>query len=136
LDAQGEHTPQSHLQDKVQKLLPVAQAAAVEDCVRRNIMANATEVQRSLVLVSPELAPSPSKARIVQRTIARCRERVLHPFTQGEKLKGDQGSLTRLCEKIYLRTLVEDHNAGRRHLQLHQPVCVGYQFEDGVTLGI
>jgi hypothetical protein len=59
----------------------------------------------------------------------------LLPFSQGEKLDGEEGSLTRLSEKIFLRQLVEQHNQGGKHLELHQPVCVGHQFKDSVVLG-
>jgi hypothetical protein len=45
-----------------------------------------------------------------------------------------EGSLTRMCEKIYIQKLVAEHNTpGGEHLQLHQPVCLGYQFEKGVS---
>ena len=36
--------------------------------------------------------------------------------------------LDRLPEKIFLQRLVEEHNRGGKHLELHQPVCVGHQF--------
>jgi hypothetical protein len=71
----------------------------------------------------------------VARTVVAARARVLQPFSQGEKLDGEEGSLTRLSEKIFLQRLVEQHNQGGKHLELHQPVCVGHQFKDGVVLG-
>ncbi len=48
---------------------------------------------------------------------------------------GEEGSLTRLSAKIFVHTLVEEHNADGKHLELHQPVCVGHQFKDGVVFG-
>ncbi len=39
---------------------------------------------------------SPSKARLVARAVVAARARALQPFSQGEKLDGDEGSLTRL----------------------------------------
>ena len=104
--------------------------------VSTNPMANATTVRRGLELLpNPAAKISPSKQRLVQRAVARARARTLQPFTQGERLNGDEGSLVRLSEKIYLRTLVEQHNAGGTHLQLHQPICVGFQYSDGVIFG-
>ena len=69
------------------------------------------------------------------RAVVAARARALEPFSQGEKLDGDEGSLTRLSEKIFLRTLVDEHNRGGTHMELHQPVCVGHQFKDGVVFG-
>ena len=104
--------------------------------VSTNPMANATTVRRGLELLpNPAAKVSPSKQRLVQRAVARARARTLQPFTQGERLNCDEGSLVRLSEKIYLRTLVEQHNAGGTHLQLHQPICVGFQYSDGVKFG-
>jgi hypothetical protein len=40
-----------------------------------------------------------------------------------------------LSEKIFLQRLVEQHNEGGKQLELHQLVCVGHQFKDGVVLG-
>ena len=38
-----------------------------------------------------------------------------------------------MCEKIFIKKLVEEHNRpDGKHLQLHDPVCVGYQFREGV----
>jgi hypothetical protein len=39
-----------------------------------------------------------------------------------------------MCKKIYISKLVAEHNRpGGTHLQLHHPVCLGYQFKKGVT---
>ena len=136
LESQGEHSAQSHASDKMTKFLTLPQTAAVQQIVSTNPMVNATTVRRGTQLLSDEAGRiSPSKSRLVARAVTAHRSRVLEPFTQGEKLDGDEGSLTRLSEKIFLRTLVEEHNAGGEHLQLHKPVCVGHQFQDGVVFG-
>ena len=125
---QGEHTPESHLEDKVTKFLSVPQAAAVERIISTMPLLNATNVRRGLDLLDePAAKISPSKQRLVQRAVAKARAKTLQPFTQGEKLDGDEGSLNRLSEKIFLATLVEQHNAGVKNLEFHQPVCVSYQ---------
>ena len=136
LESQGEHTLTSHVVDNVTKFLTIPQTAAIEQMVATNPMASATNVRRGLDLLDDEASKvSPSKQRMVQRAVARARSRVLEPFTQGQKLDGEQGSLTRLSDKIFLRKLVTEHNAGGKHLELHQPVCLGYQYSDGVTFG-
>ena len=123
--------------DKVTKFLTIRQSSAIEQMVSTNPMASATNVRRGLELLPDDASKvSPSKQRLVQRAVASARARVLQPFTRGEKLDGDQGSLTRLSEKIFLRKLVEEHNKGGKHLELHQPVCLGYQYSDGVIFGV
>jgi hypothetical protein len=93
-------------------------------------------VKRGLELLPDPVAKiSPSKQRLVQRAVSKARDRALQPFTQGGRLEGDEGSLNRLSEKMYLRTLMEQHDAGVKHLELHQPVCVGYQYGNGVVFG-
>ena len=136
LESQGEHTAESHVQDKVSKFLSLRQTAALEQMVSTNPMVNSTSVRRGLdLLPDPAARISPSKQRLVARAVVAARLRTLEPFSQGEKLEGEEGSLTRLSAKIYLKALVEEHNAGGKHLELHQPVCVGHQFKDGVVFG-
>jgi hypothetical protein len=113
LEAQGEQTAERHLQDKVTKFLSIQQTAALEQMVATNPMISSTTVRRGLELHSdPAAKIFPSKQRLVQRAVAAAHARELQPFTQGasEILDGEEGSLTRLSEKIYLRTLVEEHN--------------------------
>ena len=104
--------------------------------VATNPMVSSTTARRGLELHSDSAAKiSPSKARLVARAVVAARARALEPFSQGEKLDGDEGSLTRLSDKNFLKTLVEEHNRGGKHLELHQPVSVGHQFKDGVVFG-
>jgi hypothetical protein len=136
LEAQGEHTAESHVQDKVSRFLSIPQTAALQQMVSTNPMVSSTTVRRGLELLPDTAAKiSPSKARLVARAVVAARARALQPFSQGEKLDGEEGSLTRLSEKIYLQRLVEEHNRGGKHLELHQPVCLGHQFQDGVVFG-
>jgi hypothetical protein len=103
LETQGEHTAESHIQDKVTKLLSLPQAAAIQQIVETMPMANATNVRRGLELHSDKAAKvSPGKQRLVARAVASARARALQPFTQGEQLRGEEGSLVRLSEKIFL----------------------------------
>jgi hypothetical protein len=68
-------------------------------------------------------------------SVSAARAQALQPFSQGEDLKGEEGSLTRLSSKIYLSTLVDDHTRGGKHLELHQPVCLEHLFKSGVVFG-
>ncbi len=52
----------------------------------------------------------------------------------GKEVKDTQGALTGICKDIYLVDLIEEHNRqGGKHLQLHEPVCLGYQFHRNVV---
>ena len=99
-------------------------------------MTNATMVRRGIELLPDESVKiSPSKLRLVRRAVAKSRARVLLPFSMGEKLKGDEGSMNRLSEKIFLKDRIAEHNSGGKHLELHEPVCLGYQYGAGVVYG-
>ncbi len=135
VEAQGDHSAESYVQDKVTKKLSIPQAA-LQQMVATNPMVSSNTVRRGLELLPDSASKiSPSKARLVARAVVAARARALLPFSQGEKLDGEEGSLTRLSEKIFLQRLVEQHNQEGKHLELHQPVCVGHQFQDGVVLG-
>ena len=102
LEAQGEHTAESHVQDKVTKFLSIPQTAALQQMVATNPMVSSTTARRGLELHSdPAAKISPSKARLVARAVVAARARALEPFSQGEKLDGDEGSLTRLSDKKF-----------------------------------
>jgi hypothetical protein len=135
-ETQGEHTTESHVQDKVTRSVP--QSAAIQQMVSTNPRANSSTVRRGLDLLpesAVKISPSKLLVRLVQRAVSKARARTLEPFTQGEDLKGEEGSLVGLSKKIYLQTLVEQHNLGGKHLDLHQPVCLGFQYSDGVIFG-
>ncbi len=109
LEAQGEHTAESHVQDKVSKFLSIQQTAALEQMVSTNPMVSATSARRGLELLpDPASKISPSKQRLVARAVSAARLRTLKPFSHGEKLYCEEGSLTRLSEKIYLHIKVSE----------------------------
>jgi hypothetical protein len=136
LEAQGEHTAESHIHDKVSKFSTIQQSSALESMVATNSMASATTMRRCLELLPDSASKiSPSKARLAARAVSAVRARALQPFLHGEDLKGDEGSLTRLSSKIFLSDLVDAHNRGVKHLELHQPVCLEHQFNSGVVFG-
>jgi hypothetical protein len=95
LEAQGEHGAESHVQDKVTKFLSIPQTAALQQMVATNPMVSSTTVRRGLELLPDSASKiSPSKARLVARAVVAARARALLPFSQGEKLDGEEGSLT------------------------------------------
>jgi hypothetical protein len=101
-------------------------------------MSSSSDVRRSLNLSDSSARDrvyiSPSKSKLVRRESAKVREAVLSKYTHGERIDKTEGSLTRMCEKIYIEKLVAEHNwPGGQHLGLHEPLCVGYQFEKGVS---
>ena len=106
--------------------MSIPQIAALEQMVVTNPMVSSTTLRRGLGLLQDTAAKiSPSKARLVVRAVVAARARALQPFFEGGKLDGEEGSLTRLSEKIYLQRLVEEHNRGGKHLELHQPCLCG-----------
>jgi hypothetical protein len=104
LEAQGKHTAESHVQDKVTIFFSIQQTSALQQMVATNPMVSSTTVQRGLELLPNSAAKIlPCKARLVALAVVAARARVLLPFSQGEKLDGEEGSLTRLSEKIFLQ---------------------------------
>ena len=139
LFASGKHTPESHSQEQTVRGLKLPQKAALAQAVRVQPMAAAADVGRSLNLVErsrrDEVYISPVKHRSVVREVAKLRTEVLSEFSVGEAVDRKEGTLTRMCDKMFLRNLVVEHNrSDGAHLQLHAPVCVGHQFSNGRAL--
>ena len=66
LEAQGEHTAESHVQDKVSKFLSIQQTAALQRMVSANPMVSATSCRHGIELLpDPTAQISPSKQRLV-----------------------------------------------------------------------
>jgi hypothetical protein len=68
------------------------------------------------------------------RWLRRVRGHCCH-FRRVRTSKVEEGSVTRMSARILLSDLVAEHNRGGKHLELHQPVCLEYQFKDGVVFG-
>ncbi len=58
-----------------------------------------------------------------------------HLFTSGQRVDNSEGSLTRLSTSIFFKTLVAKKNRGGKHLSLHDPICLGYQYSKNVFFG-
>ena len=71
LESQGEHTAESHIQDKVSKFLTIQQSSALEQIVSTNPMVSSTTARRGLELLpDPTSKISPSKKRLVARAVS------------------------------------------------------------------
>ena len=66
METQGEHTPESLINDKVSKVLTHRQSAAIDSVVSTMLMTNATMVRRGIELLPDEAVKiSPSKLLLV-----------------------------------------------------------------------
>ena len=66
LETQGEHTPESHINDKVTKFLTHRQSSAIDSVVSTMPMTNASMVRRWIELLPDESVKIfPSKVRLV-----------------------------------------------------------------------
>ncbi len=85
LEAEGEHTAESHFQDNVSKVLTIQQSSALEQTVSYQ-MVSSTSVRCGLQLLPDSASKTcPSKARLVARAVSAARVQVLQPFSQGEE---------------------------------------------------
>ena len=108
LFAHGKHTAESHSQDHSVRGLKLPQKAALEAAVRVQPMATGADLRRSLNLLPlpqrDEVRISPAKNRSVVREVSKMRKDVLSEF--GEHVDRKEGSLTRLCDKMFIKNLV------------------------------
>ena len=121
------YTPESHAKDIFSRGFTLQQRAAIQQVVRANPLASSTEVRRNLALQEKAVYVSPTKSRAVARLTSQARADVMERYTGGRQVEDTQGALTRMCKAIYLVDLIEEHNRpGGKHLELHEPVCLGY----------
>ena len=133
LQCQGKHTPESNANENVSRGFTL-QERAIQQVVRANPLASSTELLRNLDLQEKAVYVSPTKSRAVARLTTQARAEVMERYTGGKEVKDTQGALTRTCKDIYLVDPIEEHNRqGGKHLQLHEPVCLGYQFHRNVV---
>ena len=73
LESQGEHSAESHVQDKVTKFLSIPQTAALEQMVATNPMVSATSVLRgsSCFRIPQQQFPLPSYVLLLVRSLRR-----------------------------------------------------------------
>lgn len=134
LQIDGKHDANSHAADH-SRGLNLKQRAAVQSVARAHPSSSATQIRRNLGIQEKVVHVSPSKHRQVLRVVKQVRETVFSNFTGGQRVDNSEGSLTRLSASIFFKTLVADHNQGGKHLSLHDPICLGYQYSKNVIFG-
>lgn len=126
----------SHSQD-ASKHLTVAQRGMLRTSVKCAPNATGREHVRNSQHFSPgKRTPQDPKAiRAAQRLACNERARLARGQTCGVVLTPEHGSLTQLAESMDLLAWIKRHNDpdDEYHLDLHQVVCIGSQFGDGVT---
>ena len=135
LQCDGKHDSESHSVDNTRQGLRLEQRASVERVARAHPTSSATQVRRNLSIQELPVYVSPSKHRHVQRVVKQVRDTVFEKFTMGERVENSEGSLTRLSTNIFFKTMVEEHNRGGKHLTLHDPICLGFQYSKNVIYG-
>ena len=133
----GKHTRSSHINDRSAGLTD-QQRLGIQQSVRACPLQVASVVIDRSKKFSPaqRIAVSEKNVRAAARFICKERRIVLGgDLLDGIKINGTTGSMTQVSEALSLPRLIMRHNDPRDefHLDAHQPVCCGYQFEDGVT---
>ena len=136
LKVSGEHDGSSHVRDQSAHLT-VSQKALL----RRATKTAPNESARQLVRNSSNFSPDkrtgqdPDSIRSAQRIVSQQRRRLALSQTQGVQLDKSNGAMTRLASELDLAALIARHNDPEDdyHLDLHQVVCIGSQWNNGVT---
>ena len=133
----GKNTRSSHINDRSAGLTD-QQRLGIQQSVRACPLQVASVVIDRSKKFSPaqRIAVSEKNVRAAARFICKERRIVLGgDLLDGIKINGTTGSMTQVSEALSLPRLIMRHNDPRDefHLDAHQPVCCGYQFEDGVT---
>lgn len=130
----GEHGPASHIHCR--GILSVKQRGAIKRAVRAAPMTVGAQVHANLQNFSPgRQVPFDERSRkAVARLTRRERATVMEETFPGIKLDGSEGSMNELAESLSLEKLIARHNDPNDsfHMDEHQVVCVGHQFEHGV----
>jgi hypothetical protein len=108
--------------------LNLQQRAAVQSVALAHPTSSARQVRCNLGIQEKVVNVSPSKHSQVLRVVKQVRETVFNNFTSGQRVDNSKGSLTRLSTSIFFKILVAEHNCDGKHLSLHSPICLSYQF--------
>ena len=130
----GEHGPASHIHCR--GILTVKQRGAIKRAVRAAPMTVGAQVHTNLKNFSPgKQVPFDERSRkAVARLARRERAMVMEETIPGIKFDGSEGSMNELAESLSLVKFIEQHNDPNDsfHLDEHQVVCLGHQFDKGV----
>ena len=131
----GEHDLNSHT--KKRGFLTVKQRGAVKRAARSAPLQVGRQIQDSMLDCSPgkHIPYDRRHQNAVGRLVRKTRKEVMGKRIPGVGVDGSEGSMNRLAESLSLAKFLERHNDPDDvfHLGEHQPVCLGHQFEGGVT---
>ena len=131
----GEHTKDSHASGK--GILTVKQRSAIETSVLSHPLALGSQVRVNLKNLSPgKHVPCDRRSRnAVDRLVRQKRKMLMASRVPGVAIDDTEGAMTRLSQSLSFLRHINKHNdpADPFHFQLHEPYCLGYQFEGGVT---
>jgi hypothetical protein len=133
----GNHDLTSHAAGKKKSLLSVKQRAAVKRSARSAPLQVGRQIHDGMLDFSPgKRIPYDQRSQnAVKRLVRKTRKDVMAQRIPGVGVDGTEGSMNRLAESLSLAKFIERHNDPDDpfHLDEHQPVCVGHQFDKGVT---
>jgi hypothetical protein len=72
--------------------------------------------------------------RSVETLVRKERAKLFSPVMGAIELDRTDGAMNELAEELSLEKRIRQHNNGERELDIHEPVCCGHQFEDGVRM--
>jgi hypothetical protein len=130
----GQHTLESNATDRSAHLKH-AQRVAVQRAVRACPLQPGEAIVDIFVGFSPgkQIAYSKSRQRSVEHLVRKERAKIFSPV-MGFELDRTDGAMNELAEGLSLEHRIRQHNNGEREFDIHQPVCCGHQFEDGVRM--
>ena len=136
LKVSGRHDGNSHVDDR-SRYLKIAQKAALKRATKSAPNESARQLVRNSSNFSPEKRTEldPDSIRSAQRVVSMQRRAIALQHTQGIRLDTTNGKMTQLAEKLDFAALIARHNdlKDEYHLNPHEVVCIGSQWNDGVT---
>jgi hypothetical protein len=126
----------SHATDRSTHLTH-AQRAGVQRAVRACPLQPGEAIVDKSVGFSPGkpiIAYSKSSQRSVEHLVRKGRAKLFSPVMGSVELDSTDRAMNELAEELSLDHRIRQHNNGTRALDIHEPVCCGHQFEDGVRM--
>ena len=129
------HTAESHAVDN-RKFLKHQQRIALATAMQLAPLSTPVEVRRNLKTASPQKQIEAGKLSCVRRAVRQIRAEmtaITFPMCQ-VPVTGSLGSLTSLCESIFLPNLIRRHNdaADDFHLDFHKMICIAFKTDGGI----
>ena len=131
------HTADSHAVDN-RKFLKHKQRIALVNAVQLAPLSTPVEVRRNLKQASPEKRIKAANLTSIRRAVRQVRSdmtAVAFPMCS-VPVDGSLGSLTSLCESIFLPNLIRSNNnvTDDFHLDFHKMICIAFKTDGGTVL--